>query len=825
MARPTRIEFPFKGKTENIAFTDQAPDETPEAFNVRGIDPVSGRIRGAQRAGYAEITANDVGSASERVRRLETLTLQEQLLTYAQKASGSFDLEGSVTTPAGGSCRNIRLDRQGNVYAIDGRSGVVKYTSEFEEVYRLTVPVESDEHALRELVVDDFGQFYVAVGGGGIGLGGRGRAKEAAIWLYRERLDEGEEDTPACRNATQAKADVVWKLETDGFVKGMVLREGRLYTVQDFPEDNRAELRVYGGIDTTAPFLEQFRPVPYPATSISVGADGAVFMTALAHDRRGLHPKAPNFTATSRDWTPLDLREPEDATETALSKRIWSWYRAKDLEGFADGDRVTFWPDASGNGRHLYNASEDGAQAPIYRSSGIAGAPSLEFAGAVIVEPDGESTHLTTLDNQSDKEAGKDYQSTIVPGYEDGAFALFIVLRGRPQAGYDEVVFGGRTTSGLTMALLLNSALSAGTNVIGGTASSGAVAWHEGTGGSPTAIGSFDNDVDTAVITLVMDGGGGSSNYNSMLRVNGEHVDTWTDSVSMEFLSALTLGTYKVDGSNDVGTITRGFSGEIAELIVLDKQGVGGTEDVIEIPAAGSPVEFVSPAFGAAELEAMEGYLAHEHGIAHLLPGPGRDPANSVPSHPFYLQQGAPRREDYSVAVFTSPESLLNSTDGILAKFDPTKLDAAWVMASWAKWGGTFTGAPAAQFSGERYGGVGYACAVTCDGNVYAIGPKSDFDYTALAGEDFDTDNDWTTDRQNIQVQKVLDNDDAFGVLVVDGAWSDNIPVGAPADEFEEEAVHMEVDDFDNLLIPYYDTDAAAHQSLLVLAALRERVP
>ena len=46
-----KLAWPFKGLSKTVSFSGQEPDTTRDALNVRGIDPLTGRLRGAQRSG------------------------------------------------------------------------------------------------------------------------------------------------------------------------------------------------------------------------------------------------------------------------------------------------------------------------------------------------------------------------------------------------------------------------------------------------------------------------------------------------------------------------------------------------------------------------------------------------------------------------------------------------------------------------------------------------------------------------------------------------------------------------------------------------------
>ena len=58
------LPFPVKGLNDDVAFTDQPSLTTREALNMRGLDPKTGRERGAQRAGLSKYNAERIGSTA-----------------------------------------------------------------------------------------------------------------------------------------------------------------------------------------------------------------------------------------------------------------------------------------------------------------------------------------------------------------------------------------------------------------------------------------------------------------------------------------------------------------------------------------------------------------------------------------------------------------------------------------------------------------------------------------------------------------------------------------------------------------------------------------
>lgn len=68
----------------------------------------------------------------------------------------------------------------------------------------------------------------------------------------------------------------------------------------------------------------------------------------------------------------------------AVGDGLELWVKADDLVGLKEGDPVGTWPDSSGRGRHLTSA---GPARPHFKAAGIAGRPSVAFAGDIRTDP------------------------------------------------------------------------------------------------------------------------------------------------------------------------------------------------------------------------------------------------------------------------------------------------------------------------------------------------------------------------------------------------------------------------------------------------------
>lgn len=68
-----KIKFPFGGLNKNQSFTDQMPDTSRDALNVRSLDPLTGRVRGAQRSGLQCMGVTSAEMCTNLIFNPETL--------------------------------------------------------------------------------------------------------------------------------------------------------------------------------------------------------------------------------------------------------------------------------------------------------------------------------------------------------------------------------------------------------------------------------------------------------------------------------------------------------------------------------------------------------------------------------------------------------------------------------------------------------------------------------------------------------------------------------------------------------------------------------
>lgn len=731
------MEYPIGGLSDNVAFGKQPPGTSPVLLNERSIDPRTGRIRGAQRAGLSKYNSNLLSGANP-IKHIRSFVRNNRLITYKDKTSGgssgsdtssTYDEVFATTTEKGKECRNLVTDRQSNVYATDGNGSIQKFSADGESIWRLEVPVSDRHDIIRALDVDDLFNVYVGISDGT-------DSEKGKIFKYRQEPIEEDE---TCKE-TQEPTIKEWEIETGRWVERVKVRRGFLYTLQNDPETNRAFITIYDLINTTQPELVSEREVPHPAHDFDVGLDGSIYVASDENSTRGINPRVRGYLGRAIDWTPQNL--------TDSAKRIWTWLRAEDLQfDLQDGDGVTFWEDFSGNGHHL---KADLVDAPTFQSIGIGGLPSVHFnrAAQQFMESDGnEEVDLKFVDQMR----------TVIPGAETSSWALFMVIRAPREAvktcviqqrdaelqGDPSPLFqtyqGIHANTGTDATPASPAAANAGDIFGSGFSLNGAgndaahgnfpndfqfarsadSTGHATTGdpdpGTYTAPGVFeplDTDTRTAIVTLTHNGNS-SGDVTSVWRCNGVPIDIWA-AESWQTLDPTTVGK----NSMDVYAVSDYFQGDIAEILVIadnEASTTSGTGHAVTHPSNGTsglyyPDDVWDSTQDATEIEQIEGYLAWKYGIHNELTAPNSSPPAGTFPHPFHTDLGPP-------PVPGSPsETLLLDTTPILSKYDANSLDLQWALSSREDPG----------FTNKARGGIGYAVAADCIGNVWSFGPHGD---------------------------------------------------------------------------------------------------
>jgi hypothetical protein len=678
-----RLPFPFGGISDNVAYSDQEPTTTRDGVNVRGIDPVTGRIRGAQRSGLSAYSSGALGPAP--VKALVQVTYSNDQLIYAENDPPVIEASSSKVMPSEDDCWNVKTDSQGNVYALHGNGELTVYNTKGKKLRNVSLAIKDDDHLCRALWIDDLDQVFVAVSAGGQLISGDNK-KLGRIWKYVRDPDHF--------------LAYQWQINLDRYVEDIRAYDGRLYTAQNLPTENKAWLVAYDFIDSTGPELAFERQIPFPAHGIDVRTDtpyeGAIYIASAANEDRGAPPSDTSLSPVVEEgkmWNPTHL--------TKFQQRIWGWWKGDSLGNDGDlspdGKRVLRWVSHSGHltgqfrnlyahGGHWPDFEEFTTDryateltAPEYIGTGLAGRAGVRFDG---------QAGLFSIRNWTGTSAGSaSTQSTILPGYTGNMSAMFMVVELEDSGTEKFCVFSQEVYNDQ---LEIADGVSSQNWSSGGdsewwraivanrkasldpddeTAKFGQINYNDfsndtdeaentdygayGAGGADNPQnanqphnGHYRNPQNVAIISII-NNGNVSGPHKSIWRVNGTPIDIYTghggvtrNQSTLGYLSAVAddATNSKPYGSSGGGALSNGnwqpMRGTIYEVITFrdsihfDSNGDpvenGGTKGIFQHPNYPDKTAPTTPDQGfssatSTEVEKMEAYLAWKYGVAHLL--------------------------------------------------------------------------------------------------------------------------------------------------------------------------------------------------------------
>jgi hypothetical protein len=569
------LPFPLGGLNDNIAQSKQPSGTTGEAVNVRGQDPVTGRIRGAQRSGLFKYIAEPLES---RVKRFEKLVFDNRQIQYLPYNSSTIEQVWDKANANSSTTTFAVVDRKENVYTIDSGRVIQKWNKEGKLIYSFTPPNLADENLyLRALAIDNDGNLW-------IGTGHQnpaklvGNASPLATSLGRTKIYRYLEVV-----ASQAPR-LEYSFTPNLAIEKLIYLQGTLYAAGNDPYYENGYIVAYTDILETGMTELARRKVPYPLCDIDITDDGKIYFTAPQNNNRYTRDSLAfsAFQNSYVDWTPAEI--PSDI--------LWSWYEPSVFVDQTDDTVVTGWPDSSGAGRDLAcGATETG---PTYKKTAWAGNPCLSFNG---------SAQLYSRSDQPTNAVAASLSKCAIPNYEGAKWAIHIVfnpvLPAVAPGGRPLYVFGVQTNS--TEKLDLNCSICKKPNLIPesydavnvnrvGIYASADVwpSWGKwDNNGSPTpelrkqgdevayvgagplrlpAQAPVSSSNDACVLTLIYTGR--NTTLPCQFRLNGQPIDRWVG-MRMFTPNAFYIGRYSNNADLQYPNILQTwFKGEIAEMVV-----------------------------------------------------------------------------------------------------------------------------------------------------------------------------------------------------------------------------------------------------------------
>ena len=579
------LPFPFGGLNDNQAQSKQPSGTTSDAVNVRGIDPVTGRIRGGQRSGLARYMPE---AMEARIRRMEKVVYDNRQLNYVPRATPLLVWEKSNANT--NSSTYAVVDFKENIFVIDEGKGLQKFNKNGVLIYTLAPPIENQDFYLRGLAIDQGGYLWLSTGHKNPSqlaiapspFSTLSALAQSKIWCYKE-------------NDYGTAPELQYAVSPGLAIEKLVLRNNILYACANDPIGEDGYCVAYSDIYTTGMEEQSRRRLPYPLCDIDIDTENKLYFAAPQnvnrYDRQSQQHSS--YGKTLVDWTPANLP----------AGMLWSWYDASQVENVADGSRVTAWFDSSGNSRNLgCTITETG---PKWQASAWAGRPCFDFDGtAQLYTPGSQPTDATSQSSSL----------SAIPNYTGAKWAMFIVFR--PQVGSAEepitapsYLFGIDTSSterndihvAIHKAQSLDFPGTLGENQVCLNASTGVAAsynWQRGTTkrpdqGQPTpalqryglgvkdvgagkyrlpASTTLDANNNASVLTIIYTGPAVADGANSVeadlhcsFHLNGRPIDRWRG-----MQQAASLGFYLGRQAPSLSTATSNwFKGQVAEIITV----------------------------------------------------------------------------------------------------------------------------------------------------------------------------------------------------------------------------------------------------------------
>jgi hypothetical protein len=374
------IPFPQNGVSDTFSYEAQPPGTSVDALNVRAVDGVTGRVRGAQREGLERVTPNALGS--NKVQALTTVTYDGRQIEFENNTTSTpNDLTlwakplNATTTGDGSGVNVVAIDISGNVYTVVGNAMLVKYNSAGAQQWEFDLPVKVANHVVRALAVDEYGGIYVGVS--------EGTTAQEYAWIRRYVED------------AEGVLQMQWSVAPGAYVEKLVVRNDKVFAALNYSDSGKSQIAAYEFIYTASPAVARAWYVPYPVNDFAVTDSGEVI---TAHEPRLIFTAAGTYPG-NRSFDPRSTPETGHVVEPSAMRwdptkldnwedRKWVWLNGdtiKQQQGYEtirDGEDVNLWQDILGAGEVVFSKGTDAADiAPKYISSGLAGRPGVHFKG------------------------------------------------------------------------------------------------------------------------------------------------------------------------------------------------------------------------------------------------------------------------------------------------------------------------------------------------------------------------------------------------------------------------------------------------------------
>ncbi len=228
------FDYPYGGLSEVFSFSNQEVGTSRDERNMRSIDPVTQRIRGAQRAGLGLHAGGNQLDGSNKIKAIVSLAKDKTQLTWAKNqaggVTGSNDWDVSVL-PTPTPCVDIIRDDYGGFYAADVNGAVHRINSDGEVINTMTFPLPNGSK-VNAIAVDQYQNIIAATGP-------TARDQTHAAVLYAAELQA--DGTYAL--AWQIEMSSVWSITSVAIYPGAV--RDTLYVTSSAQPSTTAQTNVY----------------------------------------------------------------------------------------------------------------------------------------------------------------------------------------------------------------------------------------------------------------------------------------------------------------------------------------------------------------------------------------------------------------------------------------------------------------------------------------------------------------------------------------------------------------------------------------------------
>ena len=337
------VPFPLKGLDESTALDGQPPGTTRDCRNVRGIDPRTGRNRGAQRAPLEKYTADS--GLGDKTQAIATVSYDQARNKYTQlnnepneDVSPTDVIRGLdwAKSPVEGTLYSVVTDIHGNIYTLSSNRTIYKHSPDGELLDTLSIVGYTSEEVVRRIQVDTLGNVYAATS-----------AVDNST-LYRFEPDED----------IGYRTRYRWK-STDKMID-FQLKFNQIYHVSEKSSGTyRSYVAILYNMDSDiGPYTIFEKPVPSPVSGVAVGENGSIYVTCPKNLNRNTTPDSDDFGSGAVSWSPHELGwngvTGDGATWNGY-KRIHAWLRG-DLVSGIEGSDVTTWADNKQQGTQHFSS-------------------------------------------------------------------------------------------------------------------------------------------------------------------------------------------------------------------------------------------------------------------------------------------------------------------------------------------------------------------------------------------------------------------------------------------------------------------------------------